>query len=47
MTELGSLAAVGDLCIPDHSNMSIVGGDIGDCFYACQLPQQLLSYSCF
>ena len=47
VTELGSLPAVGDLYIPEGSDMFISGGDIRDCFYACRLPDELLSYFCF
>ena len=47
VTELGSLAAMGDLHIPEGHDMFISGGDIRDCFYACKLPDELLSYFCF
>ena len=47
VTELGSLSAVGDLYIPSQHSMYVSGGDIRDCFYACRLPDELLSYFCF
>ena len=47
VTELGSLAAVGDLFIPPDADLYISGGDIRDCFYACRLPDELLQYFCF
>ena len=47
VTELGSLSAVGDLFIPPDRDLYVAGGDIRDCFYACRLPEELISYFCF
>lgn len=46
VTELGSLTAVSDLFIPEGESMFVSGGDIKDCFYACQLPEKLRPYFC-
>lgn len=46
VTELGSLAALSDIHIPDGSTLYVSGGDIKDCFYACKLPECLQGYFC-
>lgn len=46
VTELGSLPAVCDLHIPNGETLYISGGDIKDCFYACNLPSCLRDYFC-
>ena len=46
VTELGSLPAVCDLERPSGSTLFVSGGDIRDCFYACNLPECLQGYFC-
>ena len=46
VAELGSLPAVSDLLIPNGETLYISGGDIKDCFYACNLPVGLRDYFC-
>ena len=43
-TQLGSLAALSDLIIPQGHNMYMSGSDIRDCFYAVRLPRELAAF---
>lgn len=47
VTELGSLAALGDIYLPKGADLHVAGADIKDCFYACRLPESLRPYFCF
>jgi hypothetical protein len=40
ITELGSLAALGEAEVPDGERLFIAGADIEDCFYACLMPRE-------
>jgi len=44
--ELGSLAAMCNLEIPEGETMFVGGADIQDCFYAAQISQELANYFC-
>lgn len=45
-TELGSLASLSDLQIPDESCLFVSTSDIRDCFYACDLPAGMEQFFC-
>ena len=45
-TELGSLACLTELDIPDDSCLFVSGADIQDCFYAVHIPVDLMSFFC-
>ncbi len=45
-SELGSLAALTELELPDGQNLFVAGADIQDCFYAAKLPGDLQSFFC-
>lgn len=45
-TELGSLACLTELEIPDSSCLFVSGADIQDCFYAVHIPADLMSFFC-
>ncbi len=45
-TELGSLASLSDLHIPDGSCLFVSTADIRDCFYACDLPAGMEQFFC-
>jgi len=46
LTELGSLAALGEAELPEGHSLFIAGADIKDCFYACSMPRDLWDFFC-
>ena len=47
MTELGSLAALGQMTLDPEDTLYMASADICDCFYAANLPPGLCSFFCF
>ena len=47
LTELGSLAALGEGYLRPNEKLFVGGADIQDCFYACHIPPELSEFFCF
>ena len=45
-TELGSLASLSEMFIPEGSRLYVATADIQDCFYACDCPAGLEQFFC-
>ena len=46
MTELGSLAALGEVSLEPYECLHLAAADIQDCFYAAYLPPGMSSFFC-
>eukprot|EP00438_Fugacium_kawagutii_P035192 Skav232767 [mRNA] locus=scaffold1229:242985:248589:- [translate_table: standard] len=46
MTELGSLASLGNISLPKDKNLYVASADIRDCFYAVNCPNGMSDFFC-
>ena len=46
-TELGSLASLAEVDLPNDATLFLGGADIQDCFYGVHIPTEMMEFFCF